>query len=183
MLAVTGKNERDHRQKNPCPPVVIHALRLLVIEPLFQPSSVRIEATLGSATICLSLKFSYGYTLPIPPVAAAVPAASRLEPNCGDIVVFRLPKDDPWTTPARSGSRRPHPGEGPSHQHLPVKANGATHARTRGSDATAGSNAGRRRCRTASTMRRWIAPGVHPDKHRSTPSAGTLHDGRPRQFD
>src|SRR3954471_12905098 len=81
--------------------VVIHALIIaLVIRTfLFQPFNIpsgSMKATLLIGDYLFVSKYSYGYShysLPLsPPIFSGRVWAS--EPNRGDVVVFRLPKDD-----------------------------------------------------------------------------------------
>src|SRR6201994_1601284 len=81
--------------------VVIHALLIaLVIRPfLFQPFNIpsgSMKATLLVGDYLFVSKYSYGYThysIPFsPPIFSGRIFGS--EPQRGDVVVFRLPKDD-----------------------------------------------------------------------------------------
>ncbi len=104
--------------------VVIHALLIaLVIRTfLFQPFNIpsgSMKATLLVGDYLFVSKYSYGYspfsipwTPPLPTLFSGRIFGS--DPNRGDIVVFRLPKDefDRLHQARDRAARRPHPDEG-----------------------------------------------------------------------
>src|SRR6201991_3426519 len=81
--------------------VVIHALLIaLVIRTfLFQPFNIpsgSMKATLLAADYLFVTQYSYGYSHYSIPLSSAL-LSGRIfgsDPNRGDVVVFRLPKDD-----------------------------------------------------------------------------------------
>ena len=151
--------------------VVIHALLIaLVIRTfLFQPFNIpsgSMKATLLVGDYLFVSKYSYGYShysIPLsPPLFSGRIFGS--EPARGDIIVFRLPKDDSTDYIKRVIGL---PGDRIQMKEGLLYINETPVKRERLSDFIGedpcgptpprGSSAGRRRCRTASPMSRWIA--------------------------
>ncbi len=152
--------------------VVIHALLIaLVIRTfLFQPFNIpsgSMKATLLVGDYLFVSKYSYGYShysIPLsPPLFSGRIFGS--EPNRGDIVVFRLPKDDSTDYIKRviGLAGRPHPDAGRPALTSTTSRSSASGFPTSSAKTPAAptppraSSAGRKRCRTASAMNRSIA--------------------------
>ena len=143
--------------------MIVHALIIaLVIRTfLFQPFNIpsgSMKATLLVGDYLFVSKYTYGYShYSLPVLAAAVlrPHLRRREPERGDIVVFRLPKDDSTDYIKRViglPGDRIQMIDGVLHINgEPVKRerDRGFHRRPRRAAAPRASSAGARRCRTA----------------------------------
>ena len=165
--------------------VVIHALIIAVVIRtfLFQPFNIpsgSMMATLLIGDYLFVSKYTYGYSrfsFPFsPPLFSGRDPILGKGPQRGDVVVFRLPRDDFTDYIKRviglPGDRIQMIDGVLQHQRHSRSSASAprTSSAPRTAPASSGSSAGRRRCRTASSITRSIWSTTHSTTtRRSTP--------------